>query len=373
MPTSTSELREAVIAQALAEGFDVVRITAAATPPQARERLTAFLQDGRHGAMEWMAANAERRADPAVLWPDAKSIIVLGVNYGPDHDPLDDLGHRSSGAISVYARGHDYHDVIKTRLKRLAGFVCTTYGGDAKVFVDTAPVLEKALAEQAGMGWQGKHTNLVSRDFGSWLFLGSVFTTLEIAADEPGIDHCGACHACLDICPTGAFPAPYQLDARRCISYLTIEHKGHIPREFRTAIGNRIYGCDDCLAVCPWNKFAKLSHEAKFAARAELNRPRLQDLARLDDTAFRALFRASPVKRIGRDRFVRNVLIAIGNSGEPALAPEAERLLTDPAPVVRAMAIWALSRLLEPAAFTIMAKLHAASEPDGDVRQELGL
>jgi epoxyqueuosine reductase len=373
MPTSTSERGAAIRARALAEGFDVVRITRAAAPPQAGERLAAFLQDGRHGTMAWMQANAERRADPAVLWPEAKSIIVLGVNYGPDHDPLDDLRDRSSGAISVYARGHDYHDVIKTRLKRLAGFLCTTFGGDAKVFVDTAPVLEKALAAAAGLGWQGKHTNLVSRDFGSWLFLGSVFTTLELAPDEPHTDHCGACHACLDICPTGAFPAPYQLDARRCISYLTIEHKGHIPREFRTAIGNRIYGCDDCLAVCPWNKFAQVSHEAKFAARAELNRPALKDLARLDDAAFRALFRTSPVKRIGRDRFVRNVLIAIGNSGDAALAPEAERLLADTSPLVRAMAVWALSRLLEPPAFAALAKFCATNEQDADVRRELGL
>jgi epoxyqueuosine reductase len=368
MPTSTSELGATIRARAHAEGFDVVRITRAAAPPNAGERLAAFLHNSRHGAMEWMAANADRRADPAVLWPAAKSIIVLGVNYGPDHNPLDDLSHRSSGAISVYARGHDYHDVIKARLKRLAGFLCTTYGGDAKVFVDTAPVLEKALAEAAGIGWQGKHTNLVSRDFGSWLFLGSVFTTLDIAPDAAMTDHCGACHACLDICPTAAFPAPYQLDARRCISYLTIEHKGHIPREFRIPIGNRIYGCDDCLAVCPWNKFAQISRETKFAARAELNRPLLKDLAQLDDIGFRTLFRASPIKRIGRDRFVRNVLIAIGNSGAPALAAEAERQLADPSPLVRAMAVWALQRLSD--RYEVLRSQHRPLEPDGDVLLE---
>jgi epoxyqueuosine reductase len=318
--------------------------------------------------MDWMAANAERRADPAVLWPESRSIIVVGVNYGPNHDPLDDLKAFGTGAVSVYARGDDYHDVLKKRLKRLAGFMIETFGGDAKVFVDTAPVLEKALAQAAGVGWQGKHTNLVSREFGSWLFLGSVFTTLEIEPDALEEDHCGHCRACLDICPTNAFPAPYQLDARRCISYLTIEHKGHVPREFRDAIGNRIYGCDDCLAVCPWNKFAQASREAQFAARDALNRPLLSELARLDDAAFRALFRGSPVKRIGRDRFVRNVLIAIGNSGDPALAPEAEHLLDDPSPLVRATAVWAMSKLVD--APRLAALAAAARESNADVRAE---
>jgi epoxyqueuosine reductase len=322
--------------------------------------------------MDWLARNVERRADPALLWPEAKSVVVVGANYGPDHDPLDDLKNRAAGAISAYAKGDDYHDVLKKRLKRLAGFMVATFGGEAKVFVDTAPVLEKPLAQETGLGWQGKHTNLVSRDFGSWLFLGSVFTTLEIEADAPERDHCGACHACLDICPTRAFPAPYQLDARRCISYLTIENKGHIPRELREAIGNRIYGCDDCLAACPWNKFSQVSREAQFQAREALKRPLLADLARLDDTSFRALFRCSPIKRIGRDRFVRNVLIAIGNSGDAALAAEAERRLDDPSPLVRAIAVWALSKLLDAPRFAALAAMRAPQEADADVRAEWG-
>jgi epoxyqueuosine reductase len=280
------------------------------------------------------------------------------------------LKDREAGTVSAYAKGDDYHDVLKKRLKRLAGFMVATFGGEAKVFVDTAPVLEKPLAQEAGLGWQGKHTNLVSREYGSWLFLGSVFTTVEFAADAPESDHCGACHACLDICPTRAFPAPYQLDARRCISYLTIEHKGHIAREFREAIGNRIYGCDDCLAVCPWNKFAQVSHEAQFRARDALRHPLLADLARLDDASFRALFRGSPVKRVGRDRFVRNVLIAIGNSGDAALATEAERLLGDPSPLVRAMAVWTLAKLLNAPRFAALAAIHAPREMDGDVQEE---
>jgi len=368
MPISTSELREAIRARALAEGFDVVRFARAVAPPHATERLTNFLEAGRHGSMEWLVRNADRRADPAVLWPEAKSIIVLGTNYGPDHDPREDLKDKTRGAISVYARGDDYHDVIKKRLKRLAGFLCETYGGDAKVFVDTAPVLEKALAEQAGLGWQGKHTNLVSREFGSWLFLGSVFTTLDVEPEASHLNRCGECHACLDACPTGAFPAPYQMDARRCISYLTIEHKGHIPREFRDPIGNRIYGCDDCLSACPWNKFAQISHEAQFAAREIAKQPLLAELVRLDDESFRALFRASPIKRVGRDRFVRNVLIAIGNSGDTELAREAEHLLSDASPLVRAMAVWALSRLSED--FEALRNQYHPQEADPDVLAE---
>jgi len=367
---SWSDFRETIRAQALGEGFDVVRFARAAAPADAPARLADFLAASRHGSMAWMAANAERRADPALLWPQAKSIIVVGVNYGPDHDPLDDLKAPGTGAISVYARGDDYHDVLKKRLKKLAGDLVGKFGGEAKVFVDTAPVLEKAVAAMAGAGWQGKHTNLVSRRFGSWLFLGSVFTSLDIAPDDPEPDHCGHCRACLDVCPTKAFPAPYQLDARRCISYLTIEHKGHIAREFRAAIGNRIYGCDDCLAVCPWNKFAQVSREVQFAAREALSRPSLSFLSRLDDAAFRALFRASPVKRIGRDRFVRNVLIAIGNSGDAALGSEAERLLGDASPLVRAMAVWALSRLMDRAAFSALAAAHAPGEPDPEVQKE---
>ena len=269
--------------------------------------------------MDWLAANPARRADPRVLWADVRSVIMLGVNYGPDQNPLDILAQRTRGAISVYAQGDDYHELIKKRLKTLARWLHATAGGDVKVFVDTAAVMEKPLAHAAGLGWQGKHTNLVSREFGSWLFLGAIFTTLELPRDEPTADHCGSCSACLDICPTAAFPAPYTLDARRCISYLTIEHKGAIPREFRRAIGNRIYGCDDCLSVCPWNKFAQTGRDIKLIARDELRAPSLAELSRLDDASFRALFAKSPVKRIGRDRFVRNVLIAIGNSGDVSL------------------------------------------------------
>ena len=347
MPSSTSKdgLRAAIELRARAEGFDAVRFSRAGAPPRSGERLEQFLAEGRHGAMDWMERNAARRADPHELWPEARSIIVLGVNYAPAHDPLASLARRDRGTISVYALGDDYHEVIKKKLKSLAGHIAEAYGADVKVFVDTAPVMEKPLAHAAGMGWQGKHTNLVSREFGSWLFLASIFTTLEIDPDAAEEDHCGHCRRCLDVCPTNAFPAPYELDARRCISYLTIEHKGHIPPEFREAIGNRIYGCDDCLAVCPWNKFAQAAHEQQFHPREELMHARLGELARLDDQGFRTLFRKSPVKRIGRDRFVRNVLIAIGNSGDKTLAAEAERLLADPSPLVRAMAVWALGRL----------------------------
>jgi epoxyqueuosine reductase len=295
--------------------------------------------------MGWMAANAERRGDPGALWPEVRSILMLGVNYGPDSDPLAVLKEQNRGAISVYARGDDYHDLIKTRLKQIGRWLIDRAGGDVKVFVDTAPVMEKPLAAAAGLGWQGKHTNLVSRQFGSWLFLGAIFTTVDLPPDAPESDHCGVCRACLDVCPTAAFPAPYQLDARRCISYLTIEHKGQIPRELRPLMGNRIYGCDDCLAVCPWNKFAVVGRETKLAARQALRAPALADLARLDDAVFRALFAKSAVKRIGRARFVRNVLIAIGNSNDISLAGEAERLLDDESPLVRGAAVWALGRL----------------------------
>jgi len=312
--------------------------------PLAAPRLREFLAAGAHGDMGWMA-NAERRGEPRVLWPDVRSIVMLGINYGPDHDPLAILNERTHGAISVYARGDDYHDLIKSRLKQIGRWLIDRAGGDVKVFVDTAPVMEKPLAAAAGLGWQGKHTNLVSRQFGSWLFLGAIFTTLELPPDEPERDHCGQCRACLDICPTAAFPAPYRLDARRCISYLTIEHKGQIPRELRPLIGNRIYGCDDCLAVCPWNKFAVAGREVKLAAREVLRAPQLAELVRLDDAAFRALFAKSAVKRVGRARFVRNVLIAIGNSGDASLAAEAERLLDDASPLIRGAAIWALGRL----------------------------
>jgi epoxyqueuosine reductase len=319
--------------------------------------------------MDWMARNAERRGDPRATWPDARSVIMLGVNYGPQDDPLAVLKERLRGAISVYAQADDYHEVIKPRLKTLGRWLIEQTGSEIKVFVDTAAVMEKPLAEAAGLGWQGKHTNLVSRQHGSWLFLGAIFTTLDLPADAPEDDHCGTCRACLDICPTAAFPAPYRLDARRCISYLTIEHKGPIPRALRPLIGNRIYGCDDCLAVCPWNKFAQAGREARLAARDALRAPLLSELARLDDAGFRRLFTKSAVKRIGHARFLRNVLIAIGNSGEPALAEDAERLLDDPSPLIRGAAIWALGQL-DRVRFASRAATRRDAESDPDVAAE---
>jgi epoxyqueuosine reductase len=295
--------------------------------------------------MDWLARKPERRGDPRMFWNEARSVIMLGVNYGCEHDPLAILQQRDRGAISVYAQRSDYHEIIKSRLKALARWLAENAGGEMKVFVDTAALMEKPLAAKAGLGWQGKHTNLVSRELGSWLFLGAILTTLELPADNPAEDHCGSCRACLEICPTQAFPAPYRLDARRCISYLTIEHKGPIARELRPLLGNRIYGCDDCLAVCPWNKFAQASRDAKLALRDELKAPSLDELAGLDDAAFRKRFAGSPIKRTGRDRFVRNVLIAIGNSGNASLAASAEQLLTDASALVRGAAVWALGRL----------------------------
>ena len=371
MTTSTSERPEELIrARALALGFDICRFTRTDEAWTAGDRLADFVAEGRHGEMDWLAETAARRAHPQAMWQDARSAVVLGVNYGPDRDPLAILAEPTKGAISVYAQGDDYHELIKGRLKQLGGWLQSRFGGQLKVFVDTAPLLEKPLAEQAGLGWQGKHTNLVSQDFGSWLFLGSILTTLDLAADPAETGHCGSCHACLDICPTRAFPAPYQLDARRCISYLTIELKGPIPREFRAALGNRIYGCDDCLAVCPWNKFAARSREQKLHARGALRAPSLAELSRLDDAAFRALFARSPVKRIGRDRFVRNVLYAIGNAGDPTLSAEAERLLDDPSPLVRGAAVWALGRLLDEAAFAALRSARQGMETDGAVVDE---
>ena len=317
-----------------------------------------------------MAETAERRAHPRAMWPEARSAIVLGLSYGPDEDPLAALQRTDRAAISVYAQGDDYHELIKGRLKQLGQWVAHAFGCQLKVFVDTAPLMEKPLAQMAGLGWQGKHTNLVSREHGSWLFLGSILTDLELEPDPEEVTHCGSCRACLDVCPTNAFPAPYQLDAGACLSYLTIEHKGPIPHRYREAMGNRIYGCDDCLAVCPWNKFAGRAHEQAFHARDELKAPLLADLAGLDDAAFRSLFRKSPVKRIGRDRFVRNVLYAVGNAGRPELAAAAQELLDDPAPEVRGAAVWALARLLEAAAFAALAELRSASEPDASVREE---
>jgi epoxyqueuosine reductase len=337
--------------------------------PLAGERLREFLAAGAHGDMDWMAAKAERRGDPRTMWPQVRAIVMLGVNYGPRGDPLAILKQRTRGAFSVYAQGDDYHEVIKPRLKKLGRWLIEQAGGDIKVFVDTAAVMEKPLAEAAGLGWQGKHTNLVSLDLGSWLFLGAIFTTLDLPPDAPERDHCGTCHACLDVCPTAAFPAPYQLDARRCISYLTIEHKGAIPRELRPLMGNRIYGCDDCLAVCPWNKFAQAGREMKLEAREALRAPQLAELARLDDAGFRALFAKSAVKRIGRNRFLRNVLIAIGNCEDASLAGEAERLLEDASPVVRGAAVWALGRLDRARRVHHAARCRAA-ESDPDVHAE---
>jgi epoxyqueuosine reductase len=320
--------------------------------------------------MEWMADTAERRADPRTLWPEVRSVILLGLNYGPSDNPLTDLAQTDRGYISVYARNRDYHDVIKGKLKEAAGFLAAKVSSDVKVFVDTAPVMEKPLAEAAGLGWQGKHTVVVSREYGNWLFLGAIFTTAELPADEPERDHCGSCRRCLDICPTNAFPAPYQLDARRCISYLTIEHKEHIPQELRSGIGNRIFGCDDCLAVCPWNKFAQAGREARLVQREDLAALPLANLARLDDQGFRARFAGTPIKRTGRDRFIRNVLIAIGNSGDAGLADEAIRLLDDDSPLVRAMAVWALGRLMPPEAVAHHAAERLEHESDRDVREE---
>jgi epoxyqueuosine reductase len=363
---SPQDIKQALIAQAKARGFDVAGVTPPDAAPETKARLERFLADGAHGDMAWLETTAERRSSPLALWPDVRSVIMLGMNYGPDRNPLEVLQQRDRAGISVYAKGDDYHDLIKARLKEIARWLVANAGGDVKVFVDTAAVMEKPLAAKAGLGWQGKHTNLVSRDFGSWLFLGAIFTTLELPADDVVGDSCGSCRACLDACPTAAFPEPYRLDARRCISYLTIEHKGPIPRELRPLMGNRIYGCDDCLAVCPWNKFAQAGREAKLAARETLRAPKLVDLARLDDAQFRALFTKTSIKRTGRDRFVRNVLYAIGNSADASLAAEAERLLDDASPLVRGAAVWALSRLKTREEFAALKR----DDEDASVREE---
>jgi epoxyqueuosine reductase len=373
MRTSTSDaakLRALIDAEAHRAGFDAIAVTTPDAIPLAPARLAEFVADGFHGSMDWIAETLERRSEPTALWPQVRSIIVLAMNYGPDHDPRSILAKRDRGAISVYARNRDYHDVMKGRLKEIAGKIVARAGGDVKVFVDTAPVMEKPLAEAAGLGWQGKHTNLVSREHGSWLFLGTIFTTAELLPDRAEIDHCGSCRACLDACPTDAFPAPYRLDARRCISYLTIENKGPIPRDFREKIGNRIYGCDDCLAACPWNKFAQAASEAKLAARDDLREPALADLLALDDAGFRTFFSGSPIKRIGRDRFIRNVLIAAGNSGEASLAGTVRALIEDTSPLVRGAAIWALARLVPNAEYSERAAAGLKTESDEAVRDE---
>jgi len=342
-PTALA-IKAAIAERARDEGFDSVGFAAPSPSTRERELLGFYLRDGRHGDMQWMEETEARRGDPLVLWPEVKTIVALGLNYGPQTDPLQILEHKDRAAISVYAQGRDYHDLIKKKLKALGGWIHREFGTELKVFVDTAPVMEKPLAQRAGLGWQGKHTNLVSREFGSWLFLGEIYLSLELPPDASEIDHCGTCQACLDICPTAAFPAPYQLDARRCISYLTIEHKGPIPVEFRAAMGNRIYGCDDCLAICPWNKFAQAGRETLLTAPPDRQAPVLAELARLDDASFREMFRGSPVKRIGRDRFLRNVAIALGNSVDPAAPAAIEGLLGDTSPLVRGAAVWALKQ-----------------------------
>lgn len=336
----------------------------------AEQRLRDFVAQGRHGDMDWMETHLERRVHPRALWAEAKAAIVVGLNYGPDSDPMAGLSQPERGVISVYAQGKDYHDVFKKRLKRLASWFATTSGQEVKVFVDTAPLMEKPLAQAAGVGWQGKHTNLVSREFGSWLFLGVILTSADLAGDGGEGDHCGSCTQCLDVCPTRAFPAPYQLDARRCLAYLSIEHKGPIPVEFREPMGNRVFGCDDCLAVCPWNKFAQRTAEAALSPREGMDLPELVVLSRLDDAAFRARFAGTPVKRTGRDRFVRNVVIAMGNSGAAVLMPEIMRLLGDDSALVRGAAVWAASRLMRGEDFARLAGLRAGSEADDDVRAE---
>ncbi|MGL5448146.1 MAG: tRNA epoxyqueuosine(34) reductase QueG [Rhabdaerophilum sp.] len=351
-------------------GFSSVGVASAAAPPERLERLQDWLDVGAAGEMDWMAREPEKRANPASLWPEAKSVIMLGLNHAPDFNPLDLLDARETGAIAAYAIRRDYHDVIKGRLKAFATELVAKTGAEVKVFVDTAPVLEKPLAAEAGLGWQGKHTVLVSRAFGNWLFLGAIYTTLALAPDEPETDHCGSCRRCLDICPTNAFPAPYQLDARRCIAYLTIEHKGAIPHEFRAAIGNRIFGCDDCIAICPWNKFAAEANDLKLGVREDLLSRPLAEYATLDDAQFRKLFAGTPIKRTGRDRFLRNVLIAIGNSGVAALAEIAHPHLEEPNPLVRGAAIWALARLLPYAEFETLARSMQPRESDTDVAAE---
>jgi len=366
---SAEKLKSYIQHEASALGFDLCRVAGPNSIPQAPGRLSYYLDKGRHGTMSWMRETAERRSNPQVLWPEVQSIIMLAMNYTPPHDPMVVSGQKDKGAISVYAQSRDYHEIIKGKLKELAGKLASRSGGDVKVFVDTAPVMEKTLAEAAGLGWQGKHTNLVSRQLGSWFFLGSIFTTAIIAADAAEIDHCGSCTSCLEACPTNAFPAPLQLDARRCISYLTIENKGPIPWEFRQKIGNRIFGCDDCLAACPWNKFAKTASEQKLANREDLRAPDLVFLSKLDDQAFRKFFSANPVKRIGRGRFLRNVLIAMGNSTDRAMTNYILPHMEDENPLVRGAAIWALSQL-DAVAARELAKRAKEQETDAYVLEE---
>jgi epoxyqueuosine reductase len=366
-----SDLKEMVVAESREAGFDAVRITVPAALSRIEgERLRAFLDAERHGEMNWLAETAERRTHPLALWPETRSIIMLGKSYAPAHDPLEALADPTRGAISCYAHGKDYHDLVKSGLKRVARRLAEAGSCDVKVFVDTAPLMEKPLAQAAGLGWRGKHTNLVSREFGSWLFLGAILATADLEPDAAEVDHCGSCSRCLDVCPTAAFPAPYQLDARRCIAYLTIEHKGHIPEEFRASIGNRVFGCDDCLAVCPWNKFAATARDVRLRAQGDDPTIPLADLLDLDDAAFRKRFAGTPLKRTGRDRIVRNALIAAGNSGDASLLPRIIALLDDGSPLVRAMAVWAARRLAGEQDLRPLRKRSLAHERDGHVVAE---
>lgn len=369
-PLDAAAAAQAIREAALEHGFDVCGFCDTLSPWPAAGRLEAFVAAGRHGEMDWMAETLERRSHPRAMWEGARSAIMLGLNYGPRRDPREILQHPDLGAISVYAQGDDYHDLIKKRLKSLGRWMQSRFGGELKVFVDTAPLMEKPLAERAGLGWQGKHTNLVSRTHGSWLFLGAILTSLDLPADPPGVESCGSCQACIEACPTAAFPAPFQLDARRCISYLTIELKGPVPIEFRPALGSRIYGCDDCLAACPWNKFAREGREMRLAARENLQAPRLRDLVRLTDPEFRTLFARSPVKRIGRARFVRNVLYALGNLGDAGDTGLVQALLDDQEPVVRGAAVWALTRLAPSHLFQALRSKRLEMETDEAVRLE---
>ncbi|GIK47357.1 MAG: epoxyqueuosine reductase [Alphaproteobacteria bacterium] len=370
MTTISAIAKADIAARARALGFDAFGVAAAGAPWPNGARLHQFIEAGRHGDMDWLARESERRSHPHELWPDAKSVIVVGQSYAPQDDAIALLAEKSCGLVSAYAARRDYHDVVKGKLKQLAQWLAHESGEAVKVFVDTAPLMEKPLAQRAGLGWQGKHTNLVSREHGSWLFLGAVLSAAEIEPDPPHEDHCGSCRACLDACPTAAFPAPFQLDARRCLAYLSIESKAQIPRAFRAPMGNRVFGCDDCLAVCPWNKFAAQAREARIALREDLRLAPLADLAALDDAAFRTRFAGTPVKRTGRDRFVRNVLVAIGNSGDPALAPAAEARLGDNSPLVRGMAVWACRRLLDGPAFARLKSAWTPREADASVAEE---
>lgn len=377
-PTSTSTttitdrkgIKRLLQDRARALGFETIRFAKPDAIPRAGERLATFLAEGRHGSMDWMETTADRRGDPRNLWPEARSVVMLAMSYAPDIDPMLALEKPLRGVVSTYAKRSDYHDVMKGKLKELAGLIERETQEDVKVFVDTAPLMEKPLAEAAGIGWQGKHTNLVSRESGSWLFLGAILSAADIEPDTPERDHCGSCSRCLDVCPTQAFPAPYQLDARRCIAYLTIEYKGHIAEEFRAPIGNRIFGCDDCLAVCPWNKFAGEAREARLHVKPEIDNPPLAELLTLDDVAFRTRFRGTPIKRTGRDRVVRNCLIAAGNAREASLLPLVEPLLNDPSPLVRAMAVWALHKLASPDRLDATRARHRPGETDPDVLKE---